>query len=286
MDPRTVALLLAAALLLPTAASAASGSVDLALSSGGALAVDATVVDPNGSALRYAMDGNFTPLLDLAVADPAQRATILGEIEIAESTPLLGSYFGNHDGTVEASEAARFAGLLEQQASLLPPTGLTGGSAVALTLDGANATSAKLTAIAFLNATGPDTSAAPVTVTTSLGYQFAYGSGDHVLALTFAAAFPGAPTTGTSVDVALTTPAATAIHGTAGFSAGASVANDPWGLGSGHLAAGFEPGNATRASVDFGPAFPTAYVVLGIAAAAGVAIAVLGLRRRARRRAG
>lgn len=283
MHPGLLPALLLGALLAASVAPPPAGSIALGLSGSGALSARAVVTDANGSALRYAMDGNFTPLVSLLVENASQRASILSQIAIAEATPIVGSFFGNHDGVVEPSEVTLFESLLEQQARLLPSTSLTGGAGVGLTLDGAPPTSVTLSGIAFANATGPVDSSAPIVLTTSLAYQFAYRSGAHVLALTLNnSSLPAAPGNASAdFSVTFTTPSAMAITGSRGFASG-SVANDPWGLGTSTFRGVYATGSSTGAAIDFAPAFPTAYAAAGVALAAGLVAFVLLWRRRRR----
>ncbi len=281
--PMAAVLLLVAAATAPAAGSP-GGSVSLTLGASGALNATVAFTDPNGSALRYAMDGNFTPLVDALVTNATQRATILAQIATAESTPIIGAFFGNRDGTVVASEVTLFESLIEQQVQLLPASSLTGGGGVGLVLDGAPPTSAHLDSVSFANATGPVSSSQPILVTSALSYQFTYGSGSHSLALTFNNSSTGLVPAGgeVSVTVSLTTPAATAVTGATGFNT-TSVANDLWGLGPAHFSGTYDSSSGHPVSIAFGPAFPTAYVALGAAVAALVLLGALLLWRRRRR---
>lgn len=281
--PAALALLTVAALLVPGVAVGASAS--LTLDASGTLAVTLTAEVANGSALRSAMDGNFAPLLEIAVANASARTSLLAQINATESNPLLGLLFGNRDGTVTGTEVTTFEGLLTQESQLLPSGSLSGTTAVGLTLDGTAPTSAQLTNIAFLGAPGPDASNAPINTTTSLTYRFALGSGSHTLAFAInltSIAIPLGVSTA-AVDVTVTLPAGTSVDGTQGFDH-ERTANDPLGWGSPSVAGGFAPTTHTTLSIDFGPAFPTGdiLVVVPPLAVAG-ALGYLWLRRRRRR---
>ncbi len=286
MDARAIAAALLVVCLAAPGAAVPAGHVNLALSASGALGVTVVYTDPNGSALRYAMDGNFSPLLDVLITNTSQRATTLAQIETAESTPIIGGFFGNRDGVVVASEVTLFESLIQQQVKLLPPNSLTGGGGVELTMDGSPPTSAHLLSVSFANATGPDNSTQPILITTDLAYQFDYGSGSHLLALTFnnssTGLSPGGPAA--SVVVSLTTPNATAVTGSRGFTT-TSTSNDPWGLGPAQFTGAYSAAPGQGASISFGPSFPTAYAVILIAIAAAAVASALLWRRRRRRRA-
>jgi hypothetical protein len=285
---RTLPALGAACLLLvlltPTVRAASanvtigpSGSVDLSLS--------ASI--PNGSAVREAMDGNFTPIVEAITPNATEQATILRDIASAESTPILGSLFGNRDGTVEPNEVASFESLLQYEAQLLPTGSISGGSLLAFTLDGGRATSTQISGIAFSNATGPSDSTAPIGVTTRLNYTFAESGSSHTLALTAnlsTGGFPVALLTGT-VDLTVTTPAGTSITGTEGFSQ-STTSNDPLGWGTSSVSGSFAPTTSGSLSVSFGPAFPTGDLAIAAPFIAFAALlAVLLLVRRRRRKA-
>jgi hypothetical protein len=280
-----VALLLGLVLTVPAAARATGLATGLVIGSDGTVSIAVTVVDPNGSALRYAMDGNFSPIVDGLTTNTTQRTTILAEITTAERTPILDSFFGNRDGSVTDAEAALFSSLVRQELSAIPVSSLSGSSSVAFRLDGAAPTSVVLSSLTFLNASGPDASPAPITIQTTGVDTFPYGSGAHQLQLTL-------NTTPTNVNVSLltgdvavtiTTPAATTITSTHGF-ASASVTNDPWGWGAASLHGTVAPASNAQVGVNFGPSFPTGDVVIAAVVGAALASAVVLLWRRARRR--
>ena len=155
-----LALLLTGALAAPPALGA-SGDLSVTIARDGGASVALTLVDANGSALRYAMDGNFTPLVDLLPVSASQQASYLAAVELAESSPLSSSYFGNHDGQVASGEVALFESLVLNEATLLPTGSVVGASTVVLNLNGVAATAGRLAQVAFLGATGPDSSASP-----------------------------------------------------------------------------------------------------------------------------
>jgi len=275
--------LAAAALLLPPSATAASAGLTLA--SDGSLRVDLTASIPNGSALRAAVDGNFTLLVDLIVANQSQRATILQQIQSAESTPILSAFFGNRDGTVEGSEVTQFEDLLEQEAQLLPSGAIAGTSALGLTLDDRRPDASHLDGVAFANATGPVASATAVPVTTSLSYGFPYEGASHRLALTLnlsPVAVPLGLFTG-AVDLSFRTPSGTTITGTAGFDT-VRISNDVLGWGSASVGGSFTPATQKVVAVSFGASTPWGDVLLVVPVAAALGSVVFLLYRRRRRR--
>jgi hypothetical protein len=284
--PLTIALLVAASLLaLPPAASAASAG--LSLSGSGTLSLDLTASIPNGSALRAALDGDFEPLVDAIVTNESQRSTILQQIEVAESTPIIGSLFGNRDGTVEPTEVTQFETLLQEEAQLLPAGTISGTAAVGLTLDGHGPDSSRLAGVGFSDATGPVASTLPVPVTTSLSYGFPYTGSSHRLALTLnltPTTVPLGVFTG-AVGISFTTPTGMTITGTAGFDQ-VTVTNDALGWGAASLAGSFTPATQQVLAVSFGSSTPWGYVLLiaPIAAAVGVGGYLLVRRRRRRLR--
>ncbi len=278
-------LAVAAVLLLP--APAAAASAQLAVDGSGDLSVSLTGEISNGSALRSAMDGEFGPLLSLLVTNASQRASLLAQINASESSPLLGLLFGNRDGTVSGTEVTTFESLLEQESQLLPSGTLTGSSTFGLELDGQGPTTARLTTISFLGATGPDTSSAPINVTTSLAYRFPYAGTSHTLAFQInltSASLPLGVLTG-PLNLSVSLPAGTSVRSTSGF-ASETTSNDPLGWGPASVVGTFLPSSQSTLTVSYGPAFPTGdvLVVAPVVVAAGLA-AFLLLRRRRRRRA-
>lgn len=284
-----VAPALLALLLLSSAGAVASGpSAHLGLGTDGSVGVDLSIVDPNGSALRYAMDGNFSPIIAAIPGNASTRASVLAQVELAESSPFLAGLFGNHDGTVEPSEVGLFEGLLRDETGSLPSAALTGGGILNLTLNGHAPGSATFDGVAFTGAPGSDTSTAPITVTTSTTDAFLPEGTSGTLGLAWnltagggllAAAIP-------NVTLSVTAPAGTAITSTSGIQ-GASVANDWLGYGSPTATGIIGVSPTGTASLAFHPAFPLGNVLIVVGVAA--AVAVLGVflwRRRVRRNRG
>jgi hypothetical protein len=270
--------------VLPPLARATSASVTLG--SSGSVDVEISASIPNGLVIREAMDGNFTPIVDAITTNSSQRSSILAEIASAESTPFLGSLFGNRDGTVEASEVTSFESLLGYEAELLPTGSISGGSLLAFTLDGARATSTKITTITFSNATGPAGSTGPMGVSTGLAYTFPASGSTHTLALTANVSgtpFPIALLTG-AVNLAVVTPAGTSITGTQGF-AQVATSNDPLGWGTSSVSGSYEPSTLGVLSVSYGPAFPTGDVLIVVPPIVAIAVVGLLLYRRRKKRA-
>jgi len=269
--------------LAPSAARAASASVTIGTNGSVELVLSATI--PNGSALREAMDGNFTPIVEAITTNATERANILAQIGTAESTPFVGSLFGNRDGVVEPSEVASFESLLQYETQLLPTGSISGGAFLAFTLDGARATATHISGVTFSNATGPADSTGPLGVSTQLTYAFAYGGSTHELALTTnisTGGFPLALITG-SVDLSVATPAGTSVTGTSGFDQ-ATISNDPLGWGTSSVSGSFTPTTSGSLSVSFGPAFPTGDVIIVVPIVAVAAVAGALLYRRRKRR--
>jgi hypothetical protein len=269
---------------LPSLARATSASVTVG--SSGSVDVNLSATIPDGLVIREAMDGNFTPIVDAITTNASQRASILAEISSAESTPFLGSLFGNRDGTVEASEVTSFESLLGYEAQLLPTGSISGGSLLAFTLDGARATSTKITAITFSNATGPADSTGPMGVSTGIDYVFPSSGSTHTLALTANVSgtpFPIALLTGT-VQLTVVTPAGTSITGTQGF-AQVTTSNDPLGWGTSSVSGSYEPSTQGVLSVSYGPAFPTGDLLIVVPPVVAIALVGFLLYRRRKKRA-
>ncbi|MCI4320761.1 MAG: hypothetical protein L3K18_00095 [Thermoplasmata archaeon] len=247
------------------------------------MGVSISIVDTNGSALRSAMDGNFTPLIDALPVNASQKASALASINSAESSLLLASLFGNRDGTVEPSEVSLFESLLRDEASAIPSGALTGGSFLSTTLNGNAPGSASFGGATFSGAPGADSSPAPITVTTSSTESFLPdgSSGSLVVSwnLTIAA---GIALPAPNATVTVTTPAATTITTATGLQ-GESVHNDLLGYGAPSASGSIGAGATGSATVAFHPAFPLGDVL--IIAGIGVVVGVLALlyRRRLRR---
>ncbi|MGA7924277.1 MAG: hypothetical protein WCA77_09915 [Thermoplasmata archaeon] len=265
-------------------ASPPPGSASLTMNTSGSLTTSVTLVDPNGSALRFAIDGNFTPLIETLPLNASARAALVTEIANLEAAPLTSGLFGNRSGEVTAIEVARFTSLVEGALPYLPTGSLSATDLLNVTLDGNHATSTSLTGLAFVNATGPDTSSSPLTISVSSTLSFALAGGSHVLAIRLpAVSFLGNLSLLVGVPFTFVGPPGMMISSTGGLTS-VSVTNDPWGWASPHLSGDYSPGSGT-ASVSFTAAFP-----LGDALLIGtsvVVIAVLGFilfrRRRARK---
>ncbi|MCI4333302.1 MAG: hypothetical protein L3K01_06220 [Thermoplasmata archaeon] len=280
---------LLALLLLSSAGAVAAGpSAHLGVGTDGSVGIDLSIVDPNGSALRYAMDGNFSPLIAAIPGNASTRASVLAQVELAESSPFLAGLFGNHDGTVEPSEVGLFDGLLRDEAGSIPSAALTGGGILNLTMNGQAPGSAVFEGVSFAGAPGADTSSSPITVTTSTADAFLPEGTSGTLGLAWnftagggliAAAIP-------NVTLSVTTPAGTAITSASGIQ-GASIANDWLGYGSPTVSGVIGTAPTGTASIAFHPAFPVGDVLLGVGIAAAVAaLGVFLWRRRDRRNRG
>ena len=270
---------------LPGAALGGS-SANLSITGNGGSTLRLSGSIDNGSVVRYAIDGNFTPLVDAVIANESQRASVLASVAAAESTPILSAFFGNRDGTVSASEQSLFESLLEQEARLIPAGSLTGSSAIALSLDGQSPTSVQLGAVSFAGAEGPVGSASPVSVTTVLSYQFPYSGSSHRLVFAInltTVSLPIGLLTG-AVSVSVSLPAGQTITSTTGLDP-VSVSNDPLGWGSPAASGSFTPSTQTLVAVSFAGAFPLGtglLVAVPAAIAAGLGFAMLRARRRRR----
>jgi hypothetical protein len=266
-----------------TAVAASADVLSASLDSEGHLSLNATVVVANGSALRYAMDGNFTPLVNSMPVNGSTRASILTRIQAAEANPLFAPYFGNRDGTVDPVEVSLFAYLVEQGAKLVPTGVLSVTSAFGVRLDGNGPSSATLESVAFQGAPGPDGSAAPIVIQSGASFVFSYSSGSHTLSVVWSTVTAASSSSLGTVSVTFRTPVGEAVTHTSGL-ASASVDNDPFGWGSATVAGSaslLTPGNVT---VAFAPAFPLGYVLIGVAVAAIAIAGVVVLRRRRRTR--
>jgi membrane protein implicated in regulation of membrane protease activity len=277
-----VALLLAT----PLAAAASSPSARLAVGTDGSVGVAIAVVDANGSALRYAMDGNFTPLVNLIPGNASTRSSILARIQSAESSPFLAGLFGNHDGSVESSEVGLFESLLRDEVGALPSDALTGAGILNLTLNGQAPGSAAFEGVTFGGAVGLDSSTAPITITSSTTDSFPPEGTSGTLGIAWnltlgsgllAAAIP-------NVSLSVSMPAGTTITSTSGI-LGVSVSNDPFGYGAPSASGLIGTTLTGTASVAFHPAFPLGDVLIGVALAAAVGAAAFVVWRRRKRRA-
>lgn len=284
----TLVVLLTAALLPPAAAGVPASGVTLTLGSDGTASAAVATVDPNGSALRYAMDGNFAPLVALLPGTNLTRATLLAEINLTESNPFFAGLFGDHDGQVDAAvDVPHFESLITSEARVIPVSTVTG--LLNITLDAKTPTSESLQAIAFTGAEGPDASAAPIGITATVVLSFPW-SGTGVahtfeLAWNLPSALGNLSIPVSAVNVSFATPAAVTITSVTGLTS-LQVSNDPLGWGSAHASGQYTPLPGHDVVVRFGPAFPTGYVIIGGLGGAAVAAGLLVwlVRRRRRRR--
>lgn len=267
------------------AASAANPSAGLTVGSDGTVAVALSFVDPNGSAIRYAMDGNFTLLVDALPGNASSHASILAAIKSAESTIGIGQLFGDGAGSVSPAEVAMFENLLRYEAGTIPSAVLTGGGILQMSLDGNAPGSSRFDGVTFDGAVGADSSPAPITITSSSTLQFPTSGDSGTLGIAWNLTVSGGfAIPGPNVSVSVSTPAGTTITSSTGFQDG-SVHNDALGYGaptaSGTL--GISPTGTAR--VAFQPAFPLGDVLLGVSIAALVGAAAFLLWRRRRKAA-
>jgi hypothetical protein len=272
-------------LLVLAGGAAASPTAVLSVGTDGSIAVTLSVEDPNGSALRYAIDGNFTPLISVLPGNESTRTAVLAQIQRAESNPFLSGLFGNRDGTVEPSEVGLFETLLRDEAAALPSGVLTGSGILNLTLNGRAPSSAAFQGVLLGGASAPDTSNAPITVTTSTIDQFAAEGTTGTVAISWNLTGGGGLllVAVPNVSLTVTTPAGTTIGSTSGWDS-AQVTNDVLGYGSASADGTIATTPTGTASVAFHPSFPLGNVLLvvGVAAVVG-ALAFLLWRRRRRR---
>lgn len=268
--------------------SAPSPGITLALSSDGTVATGLDFVVANGSALRYAMDGYFGPLIDELPGTNASRSALLAEINATENNPIFAGLFGDRDGKVNALDVSRFQSLISSESRLIPVSTLTG--VLNVTMDGKGPLSDQLESVTFSNALGPDNSSAPMGVVATLDVAFAWsGVGS---AHTFAIAWNLPSILGNlsvpvePVNVSFSTPDAITITSVTGLT-GSHVSNDPFGWGSASASGQYSPLPGHSIVIRFGPSFPTgdALIIGGIAVALGVGVGFLLVRRRRRRRA-
>ncbi|MCI4346437.1 MAG: hypothetical protein L3K07_06770 [Thermoplasmata archaeon] len=280
----TILLTLGTLLTSLATASAATEPLTLVLSPGGTLTTNLTVQVSNGSPLRYALDGNFTPLLDELPLTISNRSLYASEIALLESNPFTGGLFGNRDGSVEPFEVTDFDQLVQEESKLLPAGTLTGGVAFQLTLDGASPTSASVQSLYVGNAVGPDSSSAPVTVSLAVDYIFPLSGSSHSLSLAWATG-PVALTTLLNFQLTFLAPAGDSITGSSGFSS-SSTNNDLLGFSPGKFSGQFSPADGSGVTIHFAPAFPLGIlvIVLGVVGALIAVLLFLALRSRRRQR--
>lgn len=259
--------------------------VSFILSPNGSLLANLTVEVPNGSLLRYAIDGNFTPLLDALPISASNRSNYEAQIAFLENNPFTAGDFGTNSGTVSAGEVGVFDRLVLQESAYLPSGALTGGLVFAMTLDGQKPTSASLQAFYALDALGPDASTAPLNVSVTTQYAFPISGSAHTLGFSWTLP-PLLLSAYLDFDVTFLTPAGDTITGSTGFGSTA-VHNDLFGFAPGRFTGTLSPSGNGSASVAFGPAFPlgTILIVAVVVGAGALGLLLLALRGRRRRRA-
>lgn len=268
-------------------ASSPSNGIALSLSSQGVVAAGLTATVPNGSALRYAMDGYFAPLVDSLPISNASKASILSAINASESNPLTAGLFGSRTGTVDAVDVERFQSLVISEAKLIPLSTFTG--VLNVTLDASTPAGEVLEAIAFSNAEGPDRSSASIGTTATLSLTFVWSgvgkSHTFQIAWNLPSLLGNLSLPVSPVNLSFGTPDAITITSVSGLNA-TRISNDPFGWGPASVSGQYTPLPGHTVVIRFGPSFPTGDVLVGgaIAAAVILAVAFLLLRRRRRRR--
>jgi hypothetical protein len=290
--PRFLLLLVAAAVVLDAAAvSTAAGppasGVALALGSNGTVDAGLNFVVANGSAVRYAMDGNFTPLVDLLPESNASKASLLSAISAAESDPITAGLFGDRDGKVDQLDVNRFQSLVVSYSKYLPTTTFTG--VLNVTMDGNAPISDQLKGVVFTNAIGPDNSSAPLGVTATLAVPFAWSGVAHshtfVVTWNLPSVFANLSVPVAPINVSFVTPTAITITSVTGLNE-SQVSNDPFGWGAASASGQYTPFPGHSIVIQFGPSFPTgdALILAAIVVVAGVGVGLVLLRRRRGRR--
>jgi hypothetical protein len=286
--PRVTALLASALaavlLLLPAAAVAQPGAspVSLVLNPNGTLLANLTVEIPNGTLLRYAIDGNFSPLLDALPLSAANRSHYESEIALLEDNPFTAGDFGNRDGTVSAGEVAEFTRLVVQESAYLPSSALTGALVFSMTLDGQSPSAATLEDLYLSGAVGPDSSTAPIDASVGTQYSFSLSGSSHTLRFSWTLP-PLLFSSFLDFDFTFLTPAGDSITGSSGFGS-TSVHNDLLGFAPGKFTGELTPSGNGSASVEFGSAFPLGILLIVAVVVGAGALGVLLLLLRARRR--
>jgi hypothetical protein len=276
--------LAAGLLLLPAAAVAQPGPspVSLILNPNGTLLANLTVEIPNGTLLRYAIDGNFTPLLDALPISAANRSHYESEIALLEDNPFTAGDFGNRDGTVSSGEVTEFTRLAVQESAYLPSDLLTGGLIFSMTMDGQTPSAATIEALYLSGAVGPDTSSAPIEASFTTQYSFSLGGSSHTLELSWTLP-PLVFSSFLDFDLTFLTPAGDSITGNSGFGS-TSVHNDLFGFAPGKFSGELTPSGTGTASIEFGPAFPLGIILIVAVVVGAGALGLLLLMLRARRR--
>ncbi len=270
-----------------TRAAPAPAGATLSLGSSGTLTAGLTVVVANGSALRYAMDGYFGPLVAELPGTNSSRAALLATINAMESDPLFAGLFGDHDGRVDSTvDVPRFERLVLNEAKLIPVSDFSG--LLNLTLDGKGPLSDQLANISFSNAPGPDNSTAPIGITATLTLAFSWsGTGSsHTFEISWnlPSILGNLTVSVPNVNVSFRTPAAVTITSVQGLTA-TQISNDPFGWGAASASGQYTPLPGHTIVIRFGPSFPTGDVLIGgvVAAAALGGLGFLLLRRRRRK---
>lgn len=268
-------------------AASPSNGVALSLDSQGTVTAGLTATIPNGSALRYAMDGYFGPLVDSLPISNATKASILSTINASEQNPITAGLFGGRTGTVDGVDVARFQNLLISEAKLIPVSALTG--VLNVTMDGKGPTGELLETVTFSNAEGPDNSSSPIGTTATLSITFVWsGVGNshsfqvawNLPSLLGNLSLPVSP-----VNISFSTPNAITITSVSGLTS-SQISNDPFGWGPASVSGQYTPLPGHTVVIRFGPSFPTGDVLVigAVVAAAILAVAFVLLRRRRRRR--
>ncbi|HLY77131.1 MAG TPA: hypothetical protein VKT21_04535 [Thermoplasmata archaeon] len=284
-----VAVLLLPAWSTPAVGSAASSGLTMTVGRDGTVDVQLETVVANGSALRYAMDGYFGPLIESLPGSNATKASLLAQINSTESNPLLAGLFGDRDGRVDsATDVSRFGSLVQNEANLVPVSTITG--VFNATMDGNAASSERLTGISFSNAPGLDTSPTPIGVTATLAATYSWsgvGRGHtFVVGWNLPSLVGNLTLPAPAVNLSFDTPSAMTITSVTGLDA-AHLSNDPLGWGPASASGQYVPLLGHDVVIRFGPSFPTgdALVIgaIGAAVIAGVALFLLRRRRRGAR---
>ncbi len=282
-----VAVLLLPAWSTPAVANAPSSGLTLTVGRDGTVDVQLETVVVNGSALRYAMDGYFGPLVESLPVSNATKASLLAQINSTESNLLLAGLFGDHDGRVDSVvDVSRFASLVTNEANLVPVSTITG--VLNATLDGNAPTSERLTDISFSNAPGPDTSSTPIGVTATLAATYSWSglgrSHTFEVGWNLPSLLGNLTLPVPAVNLSFDTPPAMTITSVTGLDATA-LSNDPLGWGPASASGQYVPLLGHDVVIRFGPSFPTgdALVVGAIGAGVIAGLALFLLRRRRRR---
>lgn len=272
----------------PGLASAPTAGVTLTLGGDGTVTAALETVVSNGSALRFAMDGNFSPLVDSLPGTNASRASLLLTISLLEANPLDAGFFGDHDGRVDAVvDVPHFQNFINYAAHLVPLSSFTG--ILNVTLDARTPTAENLQAISFSNAVAADTSVASIGVTATTVANFAWSGTTNAhtfeLAWNLPSALGNLSVPVEALNLSFTTPAGVSITSATGLS-GTRITNDPSGWGSASASGQYTPLPGHNVVVQFGPAFPTGTVavITSVSGAAVAAVGLLLLRRRRRQR--